>query len=134
MSEPFRTGLDFLAGVDALRSIAAEDSLRTGVGGFVEVFLTGVLTFSPAEGRTAVTTDAATAAAVSMGSSTVGTSFSSTGSASLTASGSVRVWRAGRFGFWISSSQSGKYFDLRSLVCCNSIKTTSQFCFNFKCS
>ena len=117
MSEPFRAGLDFLAGVDAPRSIAAEDSLRTGV----EVFRTGVLTFSPADGRTAVKTVAATAAAVSMGSSTVGISLTSTASA-----GSVGVWRAGKFGFWINSSQSGKYFDLMSLVCCNNVKLRCQ--------
>ena len=83
MSDPFRAGFDFLAGVvDAPRSRAADDSLRTGVEGFVEVFLTGVLTFSPAEGSRAVTTDAATAAAVSMGSSTVGISLTSAGTAS----------------------------------------------------
>ena len=126
MSETFRARLDFLAGVDAPRSMAAEDSLRTGVEGFVEVFLTGVLTFSPADGRTAVKTVAATAAAVSMGSSTVGISLTSTASASLTASGSVGVWRAGKFGFWINSSQSGKYFDLMSLVCCNNVKLRCQ--------
>ena len=121
MSETFRARLDFLAGVDAPRSMAAEDSLRTGVEGFVEVFLTGVLTFSPADGRTAVKTVAATAAAVSMGSSTVGISLTSTASA-----GSVGVWRAGKFGFWINSSQSGKYFDLMSLVCCNNVKLRCQ--------